>query len=137
MYSPFQTSRRDVPHWRLWSIYTPKGKRWVKIKDWDSIWLNIQHGSQLKYALSCSFTILSNELWRPPPPTRFPLLTARVLSPTLDAMRPSIVPYSASRDVSLSIWLLWMRLNTRMAMAERTMRTMIGATMTIASVVTL
>ncbi|TNN84519.1 hypothetical protein EYF80_005219 [Liparis tanakae] len=65
------------------------------------------------------------------------LLTARVLSPTLDAMRPSMVPYSASRDVSLSIWLLWMRLNTRMATAERTMRMMMGATMTMASVATL
>lgn len=82
------------------------------------------------------FTLLSNELGRQPP-TWCPLLTARVLSPTLDAMRPSIVPYSASRDVSLSIWLWWMRLNTRIAMAERTMRAMMGATMTIASVVTL
>ena len=65
------------------------------------------------------------------------LLTASVLSPTLDAMRPSIVPYSASREVSLSIWLWWMRRNTRIAMVERTIRTMMGATMTIANVVTL
>lgn len=64
-------------------------------------------------------------------------LTASVLSPTLEAMRPSMVPYSASRDVSRSIWLRWMHLKTRMATPERTKRMMTGAAMTTASVVTL
>lgn len=64
-------------------------------------------------------------------------LTARVLSPTLEAMSPSMVPYSASREVSLSIWVRWMRLNTSMAAADRTMRTMMGAMTTITSVVVL
>lgn len=73
-------------------------------------------------------------------PAPFPgarVLTARVLSPTLEAMRPSMVPYSASREVSLSILLRWMRLNTRMATVETTIRMTTGTTTTATSMVTL
>lgn len=64
-------------------------------------------------------------------------LTASVLSPTLDAMSPSMVPYSASRAVRRSIWLRWIRRKIKMATVERIMRTITGATITMASVVTL
>lgn len=61
-------------------------------------------------------------------------LTANVLSPTLEAMRPSIVPYSASLELSLSMWFFCTLRMISTATAEKTINTTTGARITMISV---